>query len=115
MKTLKIILAILAFAFSVFAIAQEKKADSTLVKKNNLLDMGANVISQVFGSNLDGNTDGKTIGYLELLEKSDLSEAEKTEYKNLYHIQAKDLTQKQKDSLGKAIEKRILEAKETDD
>ena len=36
---------------------------------------------------------------------------QKAEYKNWYYLQSKDLTEKQKDSLGKAIEKKIMEAK----
>ncbi|WP_452225316.1 hypothetical protein [Lacinutrix chionoecetis] len=115
MKALKILLALLVLSFTNAAMAQVQKTDSTQAKKDNFLDMGSNVLSQVFGSNLDGNVDGKTIGYLELLENSDLSEAEKTEYKNLYYLQAKQLSQKQKDSLGKVIEQKISEAKRTED
>lgn len=113
MKTLKIILGILAFGFSVLAIAQEQKTDSILKNKTNILDMQSNVLTQVFGSKLDGNADGKTIGYIELIEQSELSNEQKTEYKNLYYLIAQELTQKQKDSLGKAIEQKIIEAKET--
>ena len=115
MKLLKLILALLAFCFTIIAIAQEKKTDSTIIKKNNLLDMQTNVLTSVFGSNLDGNIDGRSIGYLELLEKSELSEAQKTEFKNLYYLQVKKLTQKQKDSLGKATERKIIETKRADE
>ena len=44
----------------------------------------------------------------------DLPENQKQEYRNLYYLQAKDLTQKQKDSLGNAIGKKIKEAKQED-
>ena len=113
MNTLKLLLVLLAFSFSTTLIAQEKKTDSTTIKKHNLLDMQTNILTSVFGENLDGNTTGKSIGYLELLEKTDLSEAQKTEFKNLYYLQAKNLTQKQKDSIGKAIERKIIEAQNT--
>ena len=115
MKTFKLLLGILSICFSTITMAQEKKTDSTTVKNNNLLDMQTKTLSKLFGSNLDGNTDGKTIGYLELIEKSSLSEAQKTEYRNLYHLQAKELTEKQKDSLGKVISKKINEAERIDD
>jgi len=98
-----------------YGYGSRKKTDSTTIKKNNLLDMQTNILTSMFGSNLDGNVDGKSIGYLELLKKSNLPEDQKTEYKNFYYLQAKDLTQKQKDSLSKVIEQKILEAKKTDD
>jgi len=114
MRTIKLVYLIL-LGFSSTVMAQEKKTDSTTLKKDNLLDMQTNILTSVFGENLDGNNTGKSIGYLELLEKSDLSQAQKKEYKNLYYLQAKALTQKQKDSLGKEIERKILEAKRTND
>jgi len=116
MKTLKLIFTILMVLITSNTImAQEKKTDTTSIKKDNLMDMQTNILTSMLGSNLDGNVDGKSIGYLELLEKSDLTEAQKTEYKNLYYLQAKDLTKKQEDSLCKVIEKKILEAKKTND
>ncbi|MBG6128792.1 hypothetical protein IWQ47_000516 [Aquimarina sp. EL_43] len=73
--------------------------------------MQTNLLSGVFGENLDGKSNGKTINFLELLEKMDIPAEQKLEYKNMYYLQAKELTQKQKDSLGSAIEKKIIEAK----
>lgn len=106
---------IMVFCFTGAVIAQIKTADSTKVDSNIFLDLGAQTLSQVFGEDLDGNATGKTIGFLEMLNKSELPQNQKAEYKNLYYLHAKELTQKQKDSLGKAFEKKILEAKTTDD
>ncbi|PKV50007.1 hypothetical protein ATE84_2053 [Aquimarina sp. MAR_2010_214] len=112
MKPLQLI--IIAFFIIQWANAQSidtSKTSEKTVKKDNLLDMQANLLSGVFGENLDGKSNGKTISFLELLEKMDLPAEQKLEYKNMYYLQAKKLTQKQKDSLGAAIEKKILEAK----
>ncbi|TPN85377.1 hypothetical protein [Aquimarina algicola] len=86
------------------------KTEKHHTQKENLLDMQTNVLSSLLGENLDGKPNGSTINFLELLEKTDLPANQKLEYKNMYYLQARELTQKQKDSLGKAIEKKILEA-----
>ncbi len=82
-----------------------------VVQKNNLLDMQTNVLTSIFGENLDGKSQNKSIGFLELLNKVDLSPEQKAEYRNLYYLQAKDMTQKTKDSLSKVLTKKIFEAK----
>ncbi len=106
MKTTLIFLLLLTF--SNYAQSQ---TDSTKVKKDNLLDMQTNLFTGLFGENLDGNTSGKSIGYLEFLNKLDISEKQKIEMRNIYFLQAKNLTRQQKDSLGKVLERKILEAK----
>ena len=121
MKTPIITFTILVFSVTSFAQTQSKdstiikkdsiKIDTTKVKKDNFLDMGAGTLTQIFGENLDGKSNGKKLSFLEFLKKIDMPEAQKTEYKNWYYLQAKDLTEKQKDSLGKAIQIKILEAK----
>ncbi|MAX71149.1 MAG: hypothetical protein CMC76_08625 [Flavobacteriaceae bacterium] len=110
----------LGFCISNSTQAQQKakqkdstKVDSVKVDKNNFADLQSKTITGIFGENLDGKSTGKKLGFLELLEKMDLSPEQKLEYKNMYYAQAKELTQKQKDSLGKAIEKKILEVKAT--
>lgn len=75
------------------------------------MDMGTKTLTQIFGNELDGNSTNEPIGYLELLKKSNVSPEQKAEYKNLYYLQAKALTKKQKDSLGAVLQKKILEAK----
>ena len=106
----------LIICFSSNAEAQTKSTKKDTVKakkKDNLLDMQANVLTDIFGSNLDGKRDEKKLNYLQLLEKSGLTEAQKKEYRNWYYLQSKNLTQKQKDSLGNAMRKKILETKKT--
>ncbi|WP_445733445.1 hypothetical protein [Mariniflexile sp.] len=114
-KLLQLLLFFLAIAISTTSMAQTKK-DSTKtekkpVQKDNFLDMGSGTLGQIFGENLDGKSKNKKLSFLELLEKMDMPANQKAEYKNWYFLQAKDLTEKQKDSLGKAIEKKIMEAK----
>lgn len=112
MKPIQLI--IIALFIAQWAKAQSidtSKTRKKTVKKDNLLDMQTNLLSGVFGENLDGKSNGKTINFLELLEKMDIPAEQKLEYKNMYYLQAKELTQKQKDSLGSAIEKKIIEAK----
>jgi hypothetical protein len=103
-------LLILGLSLTDICLAQTKIIDSTKVKSDNFLDMGAESMTQMFGENLDGNATGKKTGFLELLGKMNLTEEQKADYKSQYYLQANTLTQKQKDSLGKAIEKKILEA-----
>ncbi|WP_179008448.1 hypothetical protein [Winogradskyella forsetii] len=110
MKTLQILLVILTILMAKPLMAQTPKdslqEDSTKIEKDNFLDMGAGSLTNLFGENLDGKPNGKKLSFLELIAKMDLTEEQKVEYKNLYYLQAKDLSEKQKDSLGKAIEKK---------
>ena len=112
-KTL-IITSIISFSFNLQAQAKSiKKVTVKVKKKDNLLEMQANILTDIFGSNLDGKRDGKKLNYLQLLEKSELTDAQKKEYRNWYYLQSKNLTQKQKDSLGNVMRKKISEAKKT--
>ncbi|QXP50490.1 hypothetical protein H0I25_05245 [Cellulophaga sp. HaHa_2_95] len=87
----------------------EPKKDT--IAKANFLDIGAGTLGQLFGENLDGESPNKKLSFLEMLEKMDMPMEQKAEYANLYFLQAKELTEKQKDSLGKSLEKKIIEAK----
>ena len=118
MKTTKIIFILIAISFTSLMQAQNKdasKTDKSTVKTDNLLDMQTNVMTSIFGENLDGKTQGEGIGYLELLDKMDISPEQKAEMTNIYYLQAKELNQKTKDSLGKALEQKIIEAQNTED
>lgn len=115
MKLLQVLLIGLIISTASIAQAQEKKTDSIKVKNSNYLDMGAGTLTDIFGSNLDGNKDGKKLSFLEMVDKMDLPAEQKTEYKNLYYLQSKNLTEKQKDSLGKVMSKKIKEAKRVDE
>ena len=118
MKTKHFILIILAFSISSLVEAQNQdavKADKSTAKTDNLLDMQTNVLTSVFGENLDGNSQGKSTGYLELLDKMEISQEQKTEMTNIYYLQAKELNQKTKDSLGKALEQKMMEAQQREE
>lgn len=113
-KQLRVLLFLLVITISATSMAQTKK-DSTKtekkpIQKDNFLDMGSGTLGQIFGENLDGQSKNKKLTFLELLEKMNLPADQKAEYKNWYYLQAKDLTEKQKDSLGKAIEIKIKQA-----
>jgi hypothetical protein len=120
MKTVKILVVILVFSANCFSQTKQKEVikttkdtivtDTTKVKKNNLLDMQSEFLTSTFGENLDGKSNGKKISFLELLDQMDMPAEQKAEYRNWFYLQAKDLTEKQKDSLGKAIEIKIKEA-----
>ena len=73
--------------------------------------MQAEFLTGTFGENLDGKPTGKTLSFLELLDLVNLPAEQKVEYVNWYYLHAKELTQKQKDSLGRTIEKKIKDAK----
>ncbi|WAC03459.1 hypothetical protein N7U66_08210 [Lacinutrix neustonica] len=51
------------------------------MSKDNFLDMGAEILTQTFGTNLGGNATGEKTGFLEMLNKTDLTEEQKTEYR----------------------------------
>ena len=106
-----LIIIIIALSFTGISNAQKQEVS----KSENLLDMQTNVLTSVFGEDLDGKSKGKSIGYLELIDKMDISPEQKAEMTNIYYLQAKDLSQKTKDSLSKAIEQKILEAQKRKD
>lgn len=92
-------------------MSQEKKNESKEEEKqtDNLMNLQANFLTDLFGSDLSGTPDGKRLGYLEMLENSDLPEEEKKRLRNIYYLQSKELTQKQKDSLS-ALHKEMKKA-----
>lgn len=119
MKTVKTIIILFLICFTNQLTAQDipviEPISNTKItkpqKNDNFLDMQTNVLTGMLGENLDGKTTGKSIEFLELLEKTQLPEKQKLEYKNQYYLQSKELTQNQKDSLGRVLEQKIIEAK----
>lgn len=118
MKAFKItisVLTLLAFQ-TVFSQTEKKKEEKKEVKKetktDNFMDLQTKSMTKIFGSDLSGNPDGKSIGYLELLEQLDLPPEQKTQLRNQYYLQSKTLTQKQKDSLGQVFAKQLEEAQQ---
>ena len=114
LKSLKMLYILLVLCISSQVQGQITDSSKTIentTKKENLIDMQAESLTGTFGENLDGKPTGKALSYLEILDTVDLPEKQKAEYVNWYYLHAKELTQKQKDSLGKAIEKKVMEAK----
>lgn len=114
LKSLQLFTIIIAICITNSTQAQITDSNETVkdtTKTENLMDMQAEFLTGTFGENLDGNTTGKTLSFLELLDSVDLPPEQKAEYVNWYYLHAKELTQIQKDSLGKALEKKIMEAK----
>lgn len=96
-------------------ITDSTKTAKDTTKTENLMDMQAKFLTSTFGENLDGNPTRKPLSFLELLDSVNLPPEQKSEYVNWYYLHANELTQKQKDSLGKAMKKKITEAKEKED
>ncbi len=108
MKTLATILIICSSQIIIAQKTQEK--DSSFIR-NNIMDTQATIITKIFGSNLDGNPDGTSLNFSELIEKSDASPELKKHAKETYFVQSKNLTEKQKDSLDTALGKQIMNAR----
>lgn len=92
--------------------ATKKKKDTVQKQQDNFMDMLSGTLTGTFGENLDGNTMGlgKGIGFLELLEKTNLTPKEKAEYRMVYLTQSKELPKEKRDSLGSALFKKMMEA-----
>ncbi len=115
MKTSNTILLVITMltmqiSFSQTEEKKEEKKQETKKTTDNYMDLQTKSMTKIFGSDLSGNPDGKSIGYLELLEQLDLPPEQKTKLRNQYYLQSKTLTQKQKDSLGRAYAKQLKEA-----
>lgn len=112
MKTCKTTLSVLLIFWCLCSFGQETKANKReqSYDSENLMDMQANFLTDLFGSDLSGTPDGQRLGYLEMLENSDLPEEQKKEWRNTYNLQYRELTQKQKDSLSLALHKKMQKA-----
>ena len=111
-NTLLLLVALLTMqiSFSQTEKKNEKKESKSEKTNDNYMDLQTKSLTKVFGSDLSGNSDGKAIGYLELLEQLDLPPEQKTKLRNQYYLQSKTLTEKQKDSLGQVFAKQLKEA-----
>ncbi|XLS27819.1 hypothetical protein ACJD0Z_11495 [Flavobacteriaceae bacterium M23B6Z8] len=114
MKT-RLIYTTLMIIFCMYA--SHAQTDTTKVKKttqkkeaDNFMDLQSNVMTDILGSDLSGKPDGKKLNFIELLEKMELPPEQKEEWRNWYYLQSKEMTQKQKDSLGVALGKKLKEA-----
>ena len=112
MKMIQIALICTATICSCVTFAQskeEQKSKNQPTSGDNFMNMQSKVITDLFGSDLSGTPDGRSIGFLELLDKIELTPEQKLEYKNLYYLQARELTKEQKDSLSNVLEKKLRE------
>jgi hypothetical protein len=74
---------------------------------NNFLDLQASTLGNIFGDSLSGGK-GKVTNYLELVDKSDMPEADKQDLRDAYMKYSKSLDAQGKDSLQAAMGKELL-------
>ena len=115
MKIVKLIIGVLFLLVTQSSFAQQKTEKKTESKNDNLMDMMSESMTGMLGTELTGTPEGESIGFLELLQKSDLPEEQKKEYAQWYYLQSKNLTKKQKDSLALSLEKKLKETKPDND
>jgi len=86
--------------------AQTDPKPKTEVTKN-FLDLQASTLGNIFGDSLTGGN-GKVTNYLELVEKSNISEADKQNLRETYWKYSKTLDAQGKDSLQSAMVKELM-------
>jgi hypothetical protein len=106
MKTLKILLVVTCLGSFGFAKAQTDPKPKTPVT-NNFLDLQASTLGNIFGDSLTGGN-GKVNNYLDLVNKSNMPEADKQNLRNAYTRYSKTLDAKGKDSLQTAMSQELL-------
>lgn len=77
---------------------------------NNFLDIQAAGLGDIFGEELTGGN-GKVNNYLDLVNKSDMPEADKQNLRDAYRKYSQALDAQGKDSLQTALSKQLLTAK----
>ena len=105
MKTLKTILLLACLGSMGFMQAQTEPKPTTPVT-NNFLDLQATTLGNIFGDSLTGGK-GEVNGYLDLVNKSDMPEADKQNLRDAYMEYSKSLDAQGKDSLAKGHGQRI--------
>ena len=113
MKTIRILAAplLLLMLQPTFSQSKENRQTEKETKfEPNFLDLQAQTLTNLFGSDLNGKPDGNPLDFLELLAKSDLAEEQKKEMTDLYYIQSRNLTPSQKDSLSATLQKKMQKA-----
>ena len=109
MKTLKTYLLAACVGALATVQAQTDPKPKTPVT-NNFLDLQASTLGNIFGDSLTGGK-GKVTNYLELVDKSDIPEAEKKQLREAYLLYSKALDAKGKDSLQTVLSKQLLTTK----
>lgn len=106
MKTLKTYVLLTCLGSLAFAQAQTDPKPKTEVT-NNFLDLQASTLGNIFGDSLTGGN-GKVNNYLELVNKSNMPEADKQKLRDAYMRYSISLDTQGKDSLQKAMSKELL-------
>jgi len=106
MKTFKTLLLISCLGSMALVQAQTDPKPETPVT-NNFLDLQASTLGNIFGDSLTGGN-GKVTNYLELVDKSDMPEADKQDLRDAYMKYSKSLDAQGKDSLQAAMGKELL-------
>jgi hypothetical protein len=109
MKTLKTFLLLACVGALATVQAQTDPKPKTPVT-NNFLDLQAGTLGNIFGDSLTGGK-GKVTNYLELVDKSDIPEAEKKQLREAYLLYSKALDAQDKDSLQTVLTKQLLTTK----
>ena len=106
MKRLKTLLLLAFLGPFTFAQAQTDPKPNTEVT-NNFLDLQASTLGNIFGDSLTGGN-GEVTNYLELVDKSDMPEADKQDLRDAYMKYSKTLDAQGKDSLQAAMTQQLL-------
>lgn len=106
MKILKILLVLSCLGTLATARAQTDPKPKTPVT-NNFLDLQAAGLGDIFGDSLTGDI-GKVDNYLDLVNKSDMPEADKQNLRKAYIRYSKTLDAQGKDSLQSVMAKELL-------
>ncbi len=103
MKTRKTLLLMGCLASMALVRAQTDPKPETPVT-NNFLDLQAATLGDIFGEELTGGN-GEVNNYLDLVNKSDMPEADKQNLRDSYARYSKTLDAQGKDSLQRAMAK----------
>ncbi len=106
MKTLKTLVLIGCLGGMAMAQAQTDPKPKSEVT-NNFLDLQASTLGNIFGDSLTGGN-GEVNNYLDLVNKSDMPEADKQDLREAYQRYSKTLDTQGKDSLQTAMTQELL-------
>ncbi|MGB5498704.1 MAG: hypothetical protein WBM77_07220 [Maribacter sp.] len=106
MKIKKGILLIAVLGSFAIAAAQTDPKPKTEVT-NNFLDLGAAGLGDIFGEELTGGN-GEVNNYLDLVNKSDMPEADKQDLRDAYQRYSQALDAQGKDSLQTTMTQQLL-------
>jgi hypothetical protein len=106
MKTQKTLLLLVGLGTLTFAQAQTDPKPSA-ENTNNFLDIQAAGLGDIFGEELTGGN-GEVNNYLDLVNKSDMPEADKQNLRDAYRKYSEALDAQGKDSLQTAMSQELL-------